>query len=150
MLKSLKQLFKSESSATAPSDHDLKLAAATLMYEMIRSDGDVDDVELQHMRDLLKKEFDLEPESILKLTEDAKQSANEAISLQKFTREICENWDNPKRVKMIEYLWTIALADEHIDSHEHHLVRKLAGLLYVTDKEIQTAKARAIEALGLS
>ena len=150
MLKSLKQLFKSESSATAPSDHDLKLAAATLMYEMIRSDGDVDDVELQHMRDLLKKEFDLEPESILKLTEDAKQSANEAISLQKITREICENWNNPKRVKMIEYLWTIALADEHIDSHEHHLVRKLAGLLYVTDKEIQTAKARAIEALGLS
>ena len=150
MLKSLKQLFKSESSATAPSDHDLKLAAATLMYEMIRSDGDVDDVELQHMRDLLKKEFDLEPESILKLTEDAQQSANDAISLQKFTREICENWNNPKRVKMIEYLWTIALADEHIDSHEHHLVRKLAGLLYVTDKEIQTAKARAIEALGLS
>ena len=150
MLKSLKQLFKSESSATAPSDHDLKLAAATLMYEMIRSDGDVDDLELQHMRDLLKKEFDLEPESILKLTEDAQRSANDAISLQKFTREICENWDNPKRVKMIEYLWTIALADEHIDPHERHLVRKLAGLLYVTDKEIQTAKARALEALGLS
>ncbi len=145
MLKSLKQLFKSESSSIAPSDHDLKLAAATLMFELIRSDGEVYDGELKHMQALLEKEFDLETDTVLQLIDDAQESANEAISLQGFTREICENWDNPKRVKLIEYLWIIALADDRIDPQERHLVRKLAGLLYVNEKEIQIAKTNAME-----
>lgn len=145
MLKSLKKLFKSEESAAAPSDQDLKLATATLMYELIRSDGEVYEGELKHMRALLEKEFDLEPDSVAKLMEDAQESASEAISLQGFTREICENWDNEKRVKMVEYLWIIALADDHIDPQERHLVRKLASLLYVNEKEIQIAKKRAME-----
>ena len=150
MLKSIKQLFKSETSTTAPSDSDLKLAAATLMYEMIRSDGVVDEVELQSMQDLLKTEFELAPDVLQELFEDAQESSQQAISLQGFTREICDNWGNEKRIKMIEYLWTIAFADEHIDAHERHLVRKVAGLLYVNDTEIQFARAAAMKKLGIS
>lgn len=148
MLKALKELFNSEAAAT-PSDQELKLAAATLMYEMVRSDGLVDDVELQHMTDLLKQEFDLEADVLNELFEAAQESAHEAISLQGFTRKICDNWGNEKRVKMIEYLWTLALADEHIDPHERHLVRKIAGLLYVNERETQIAKAQAMQKLGI-
>jgi len=148
MLKSLKQLFK-PNAAAAPSDRDLKLAAATLMYEMVRSDGLVDEAELQYMRDLLKTEFDLEANILYELFEAAQESSREAISLQGFTREICDNWGNAKRIKMIEYLWTLALADEYIDPHERHLVRKVAGLLYVNEGEIQTAKAHAMQKLGI-
>ncbi len=144
MFKQLKQLLKSDDSAASPSDQDLKLAAATLMYEMVRSDGSVDPMELKHMQNLLKNEFNLEADVLAELFEAAEASAQEAISLQGFTREICENWDNPKRVKMIEYLWTIALADDHIDPHERHLVRKVAGLLYVNEAQIQSAKATAM------
>ena len=145
MLKSLKQLFRSESNAATPSDYDLKLATATLMVELIRSDGEIYEGELKHMRNLLEKEFDLDADTVVKLIEDAQESANEAISLQGFTREICEHWDNSKRIKMIEYLWVIALADDRIDPEERHLVRKLAGLLYVNEREIQIAKIKAME-----
>jgi uncharacterized tellurite resistance protein B-like protein len=33
-------------------------------------------------------------------------------------------------------LWRVALADEHLDKHEDHLVRKIAGLLYVSHADL--------------
>jgi len=47
VLKSLKTLFNKQGKANKePSDQDLKLAAATLMFEVVRSDGRIDQVEL--------------------------------------------------------------------------------------------------------
>ena len=53
MLKRLKSLFDAENQNHQPSETDVQLAAATLMFEMIRSDGKIDDVELAHMLSLI-------------------------------------------------------------------------------------------------
>lgn len=147
MLKSLKELFKSGTESEEPSDQDLKLAAATLMFELIRSDGQVDQIELDSMNEILQREFALDDEELAALSDLAKTTAQEAISLQGFTREVCEHWDNPKRMKLLEYLWLLALADEKIDPHERHLVRKVAGLFYLTDTEIIIARENAKQQL---
>ena len=143
MLKSIKELFKNNIVSKEPDEHQLRLAAATLMFELIRSDGEVDKSELAYMHDILISEFKLEAaesEALLKL---AQESAYNAISLQGFTREICDHWGNEKRIKLLEYMWILALADDRIDPHERHLVRKVAGLLYLNDKEIVIAHENA-------
>jgi uncharacterized tellurite resistance protein B-like protein len=149
MLKSLKNLFKQAKAKEEPSDQDLKLAAATLMFEVVRSDGNIDDVELMHMGEILSREFDLNQQELDELFELAKDTANEAISLQGFTRDICDNWDNPKRIKLLKYLWMLALADERIDPYERHLVRKVAGLLYLNDAEVAQSREQAKLQLGI-
>ena len=149
MFKSLKELFKSDKQKKQPSDHDLRLAAATLMFELIRSDGRVDRVELVYMGEILRREFKLNQEELDELFKMAKESAHEATSLQGFTREICDNWGNAKRLKLLEYLWMLALSDETIDPHERHLVRKVAGLLYLNETEIVLAREQAKAQLGL-
>ena len=143
MLKSFKTLFKVDQVPRQPTEQELKLASATLMYEVIRSDGQVDQVELEHMNQILRQEFKLNDEELDKLFTQAEETAHEAISLQGFTREICDNWGNEKRVKLLEYLWILALADEHIDPHERHLVRKISGLLYLNEAEVRNAREAA-------
>jgi uncharacterized tellurite resistance protein B-like protein len=149
VFKSLRELFNSDVNKSEPSDNDLKLAAATLMFELISADGRVDRVELVYMGEILRREFELDQEQLDELFELAKESANEATSLHGFTREICDNWGNPKRMKLLEYLWTLALSDETVDPHERHLVRKVAGLLYLNDNEIVIARENAKTQLGL-
>lgn len=150
MLKSLKGFFKSQDDIKQPTDHDLKLAAATLMFEVIRSDGQIDDVEMAYMREILQREFKLSDDELDTLSQLAKKTSRDTISLQGFTREICESWDNPKRMKLLEHLWTLALADEKIDPHERHFVRKIAGLLYLNDKQIVVAREHAKQQLGIN
>ena len=143
MLKRLKSLFDAENQNHQPSETDVQLAAATLMFEMIRSDGKIDDVELAQMRIILQQHFKLAESDIDELVKSAQTNAENAVSLQGFTRQICESWDNQQRLQLIENLWVLALADQVIDAHERHLVRKVAGLLYMTDRQINIAKETA-------
>lgn len=149
MLKSLKKLVNiSNEQEKKSTDLELKLAAATLMYEVIRADGQVDEVELASMRDILRAEFKLDVAEYDELFKQAQQTAQDAISLHSFTREICESWGNAKRAELLEYLWMLALADERIDPHERHLVRKVASLLYLNESELMQSRERAKQRLG--
>lgn len=149
MLKSFKTLFKADKEKREPSDQELKLAAATLMFEVIRSDGRIDQVELIYMSDILRQEFKLNDDELDELFKQAKETAHEATSLQGFTREICDSWGNAKRAKLLEYLWMLALADDQIDPHERHLVRKVAGLLYLNEAEVRSSREAAKKQLGI-
>jgi len=149
VLKSLKSLFKQGEANNEPSDQELKLAAATLMFEVVRSDGRIDQVELAYMGDILRREFKLNEQELEQLFTLAKDTADDAVSLHGFTRDICDNWGNSKRKKLLEYLWTLALADEQIDPHERHLVRKVGGLLYLNDSEILQSREQAKLTLGM-
>ena len=143
MFKTIKDLFSANVVNDKPDQHQLKVAAATLMFELIRSDGDIDPNELSSLNQILEKEFGLNESERSLLTEQAQQSAEQSISLQGFTREICNQWGHEQRIKLLEYLWILAFADNHIDTHERHLIRKVAGLLYLNDKEIIIAKENA-------
>lgn len=149
MLKALKTLFNKSADKREPTEQELKLAAATLMFEVIRSDGRIDQVELIYMGDILRREFQLDDDELDELFKLAKENANEATSLHGFTRDICDTWGKSKREKLLEYLWMLALADDQVDPHERHLVRKVAGLLYLNENQIQKSRQAAKQQLGI-
>ena len=150
MLKALQELLFNKNIKEAEPQLDIKLAAATLMYELIRSDGNIDNQELAHMSLLLKAQFSLDDDKLKELFELAEKNAEEATSLYAFTSEICQQWDNGKRFELLKNLWLLALSDNEIDRHERHFVRKIAGLLYLNEAEIIQSRAAAKQELGLN
>ena len=147
MLKTLQDFFTSKIASFDDSNNnsaaEMQLAAATLLFEVVRSDGQVDDIELQVMAKILAEQFALPPQDIDEMMALAQQTSQDATCLQRFTRELCQQWGNDKRMKLLEHLWLIALADNKIDAHERHLIRRLAALLYLNDSEIARAKVSA-------
>lgn len=131
-------------------DQDLQIAAATLMFEVIRSDGKVLRTELIAMGEILRDLFNFDDDDIETLVSLAHQSSLEATCLQGFTRSICDKWGNSKRARLLEYLWMISLTDKHIDANERHLVRKVAGLLYLNESQIAQSKEKAKIKLGIN
>jgi uncharacterized tellurite resistance protein B-like protein len=49
----------------------------------------------------------------------------------------------PEKVRIIEYMWQVAYTDRQISAHEDHLMRKIAGLLYIAHGDYIAAKMRA-------
>jgi len=80
----LNRIFKKHTIDARPNDDQLKLAAATLMFELIRSDGSVDEIEVEQMKSILQNQFKLDQSNVDDLFEQAKESAEEAISLHSF------------------------------------------------------------------
>ncbi len=48
-----------------------------------------------------------------------------------------------KKILLIEVLWEVILSDNKIHDFETNLIRRLAGLLYISDVECGNAKKRA-------
>ena len=75
----------------------------------------------------------------------ASEEARQSVDLYQFTSLIREHFSQEKKIKTIECLWTIAYADNHLDAHEEHLIRRIADLLYVTHQDFINAKHRVLK-----
>lgn len=143
LLKSKKQL------QSTPSKDDIKLATARLMLEVIRADGYIGKIELITMSEVLRREFDLKQTDLNELFDEISRSRPDESGLHKITRSICETWGNAKRMKLLENLWIVALADQHIDQDENTLVRKLAGQLCLNEMQIFRSQENAKLKMGI-
>jgi uncharacterized tellurite resistance protein B-like protein len=155
VLGSLKRLFEERLApgATQPSpqgrEHDLRLAAAALLFEVVRADGAVKDEELAVMRAAVQSTFALardEAEELVRLAEEASRGA---ASLYEFTALVDRELPFDDKKRLVELLWLVAFADAAKDAQEEHIVRQVASLLHVPHPDFIDAKIRARAQSGL-
>jgi uncharacterized tellurite resistance protein B-like protein len=148
MLEALRQLFQAKvarpaEASEAEREHALRLAAAALMFEIVRADASVGDEERTVMRASLQSSFDLSAEETGELVRLAEQQSRSASSLYEFTSLVDAGLDAAQKKRIVELLWLVAFADGRKDAHEEHLVRRIAGLLHVPHPDFIDAKQRA-------
>ncbi|MGD9538937.1 MAG: TerB family tellurite resistance protein [Alphaproteobacteria bacterium] len=127
---------------------ELELAVAALLVEAARMDQSFDAAERATIERLLAQKFHLAPQEVARLIEAAERSVERSAQLFPFTREICRRMSPEGQVRFVEMLWKVAYADGELDPHEDMLVRRVAGLINVSDRERQLARRRALEKLA--
>ena len=75
---------------------------------------------------------------LLKLAEKKEEESNQIVE---FTREI-KKYSMEFRLKIIEVIWEIVYSDGISDSYETSLIRRICGLLYISDKENGVIKTK--------
>lgn len=112
-----------------------KLAAAALMVEVAVQDGEFDAVERNTIEHLLKGKLKLSSEDADELLKQAEDKQSQSIQILSFTRDIKNHFDDEGRAKIMEMLWEVVFADGEEDDYESNLMRRIAGLLYISDKQ---------------
>ncbi len=133
-----------ESSAVAQSGDDKQLAAAVLMVEAARLDGHFDESERHVIERIVKRHFGLdesETEALLAAAIETHDGANQLVG---YTRTIKQAYSEPERIEVIEMLWEVAYADDELHHYEANLLRRIAGLLYVSDRDSGLARKRVL------
>ncbi|MGE0240406.1 MAG: TerB family tellurite resistance protein [Parvibaculaceae bacterium] len=136
--------------APAGNARDLEHAVAALLIEAARMDENFDATERGTIEHLLAERFDLDPEAVYALIADAEQAVRQSTQYFPFTRQINDTLSGEERVQIIEMLWKVAYADGILDRYEDMLLRRIAGLIHVTDRDRGLARKRALTALGLN
>ena len=72
-----------------------------------------------------------EAEKLLKIAEKKEEKSNQIVE---FTKEI-KKYPMEFRLKIIEIIWKIVYSDGTSDTYESNLIRRICGLLYVSDKD---------------
>jgi uncharacterized tellurite resistance protein B-like protein len=146
MLNAIKNFFEQNISSDKSADveHQLKLATAALLVEMMQQDHKVQDAERQAVKDALKKKFHLTEDETHELYTLAQQEADGATDYYQFTSLIARHYSRQQKIKLVEYLWTIACADTHLHPLEEHMIRRIADLIYVSHKDLIKTKLQVL------
>ena len=72
-----------------------------------------------------------ESEKLLKIAEKVQENSNQIVE---FTKEI-KKYSMEFRLKIIEIIWKIVYSDGASDNYESNLIRRICGLLYISDKD---------------
>ncbi len=145
MINLLKNILNNNNSAEdVDDDSNLELLCG-LMIEAAYTDGQIDESELNKIKYSLVNVFDEDHNNVDLVLEEALKNKNNSRSLHHYTSYINKNFDENKKLLLIEALWEIVLSDGEIHDFESNLIRRLAGLLYISDVNSGNARKRALD-----
>lgn len=124
------------------------LAVAALLIEAARMDGQFDNAERASVEALLASKFKLDSGALESLIGEAQRKVEYSTQYFPFTNSICKKMTIEQRAEIIEMMWTVAYSDGALDPHEDMLLRQVAGLMHVPDRERGLARQRAIASVA--
>lgn len=119
-----------------------RIAVAAVLVEAARADEVYLDAERAMIDRMLAERYGLSSEEAASLRADGEAAQAEAVDLVRFTRAIKDAVPHEDRVSVIEAVWRVILSDDDRDPNENALMRRIAGLLYVPDREVGLARQR--------
>lgn len=128
-------------------DPDARLALTALLVRIARSDGDYAEAEISQIDRITTRRYRLSPFEAAELRGRAEALEAEAPDTVRFTRAIKDAVAYEEREGVVEALWAVVLADGRRDDEEDALVRLVANLLGVNDRDSALARQR-VEAEG--
>ena len=148
MLQSLKKIFSQSNNVSEATDskEELELLCG-LMIEAAYTDGKVEEIEINKISKSLVEVFGEDAKNVELIINNCLNKLDEPKSLHSFTTKINKIFDDNKKIILIETLWKIVLSDGEVHEFESNLIRRLAGLLYISDVSCGNAKNRAMKSL---
>ena len=140
MFDKLKTFFDNKTDISEVNFKPEQVATVALLISTAKYDGAFDEAERDEIMSLIKNYFSLSSDDSNELFKAAIIIEDEANDLQQFTRTLNLILNDEEKLKIIELIWKIVMADGVIDSYEENLVRRLSGLLYLQDKDIGNIK----------
>lgn len=147
MLARLRAALAADGAPEAPAgDGDAaRVACAALLVEAAGMDERFDESERETILALLARRFGIGRGEAARLLAEGEREAGDSVSLYRFTRRLNDAWSGGERAELLHLLWCVAYADGVIDPHEDMLIRRLAGLLHVSDHARAEARRRAAQ-----
>lgn len=152
MLAKLKSLLKDsigqpEAQTEEQLQEQLQLASTILLLEVARTDHEIEEVEVERIKMLVKDKFNLSTEATQALMDEADDTINDIIDFHQFTSLLNQHFDLDQKCRLVQYMWEIALTDGNLDAYEDQFIRKVADLMYLRHSELLSARERAKKAM---
>ena len=145
MINLLKNILNNQNSTKDKEENKNIELLCGLMIEAAYTDGQIDEIETNKIKLSLINTFAEDPNEVELVLTKALKNKNNSNSLYHYTSFINKNFTDEKKLLLIEALWEIVLSDGEIHDYESNLIRRLAGLLYISDVNSGNARKRALD-----
>jgi uncharacterized tellurite resistance protein B-like protein len=147
MLSKLKDFFSADTNTDHTSEREqreLHIAAAAMLIQAAMTDGHVDKVERIRIGVLIERHFGVPREEVHNILTESEAKAEAAVDIYSFLRVVNDHFNHDERIALIEMLWDVVYADGELHDHESNLIRRVSGMLGLTDIESGTARKKVL------
>ena len=125
-------IFKKEENENE-NNHPSIMAVACLLIHSAKIDENYSETENQIIKKALL-EVGANNQNVEKILLNARKMEENSNQILEFTKEV-KNMEANNKIKIVETLWRIIYSNNQIDIYESNLMRRICGLLYVSDKQ---------------
>jgi len=126
-----KNIFKNKKKESTDNQNVL---IAALLVHAAKIDENYTDKERNIIKEALIELKLISEDKAESLIKDAEKKEEDSNQIVEFTREI-KKYSIESRLKIIEVIWKIVYSDGTNDNYESNLIRRICGLLYISDKD---------------
>ena len=127
----LKNLFKKQKKE---SSNNKNILVTALLIHAAKIDENYTEIEKKIIKKAIIDLNEISPDEAEKMLELAEKKEKESNQIIEFTRE-AKKYPMEFRLKIIEIIWKIVYSDGTNDNYESNLIRRICGLLYISDKD---------------
>ena len=147
MLSKLKDFFSADPKSNHSSEREqreLHIAAAAMLIQAAMTDGHIDEVERTRIGVLIERHFGVPREEVHQILTESEAKAEAAVDIYSFLRVVNDHFDHEERISLVEILWDVVYSDGELHDHEANLIRRISGMLGLTDVESGTARKKIL------
>ncbi len=145
MINILKNILSIQNTSEERQDNEILELLCGLMIEAAYTDGKIDEIETNKIKSVLINIFAEDSNDVDLVLSKAIKNRNNSKSLHHYTSVINKNFTDEKKLLLIETLWEIVLSDGEVHDYESNLIRRLSGLLYISDVSSGNARKKALD-----
>ena len=134
----LKNLFKKKKKE---SSNNKNILITALLIHAAKIDENYTEIEKKIIKKAIIDLNEISPDEAEKMLELAEKKEKESNQIIEFTRE-AKKYSMEFRLKIIEIIWKIVYSDGTSDNYESNLIRRICGLLYISDKDSGNIKIK--------
>ena len=149
MKKFIERLFKRKSSENKNegliNSSLIEEAVAVLLLRAANIDGKKDAKEIDAIKKLIIKQFNYDEQKTNALIDSASDKEESSTDLFEWSKIINDHYDLDSKKIVFSMMCEIICADGLIDPFESNFIRRLSGLLYISDKEAGIIKKQVMK-----
>ena len=139
MRELIKKFFKKETSndekKSSVDNSKIEEAVAVLLLRAANIDGKKDEKEIEAINRLIIQQFNYEDDEAKNLIKSASEKEEASTDLYEWSKIINDHYELESKKIVFGMMCEIISADGLIDPFESNFIRRLSGLLYISDKE---------------
>lgn len=144
----LSRLFSDDPQPQPLASVDAEVAIAALLVRVARADDHYSTAEQNRIDRILARRRGLDPEEAAARRAAAEMIEAEAPDTVRFTRVVKDRIAIEDRLGVIGAMWEVAYADNQRSPDEESLIRLVAGLLGINDRDAALARQRVLTQMG--
>ena len=120
---------------------DPSILIAALLIHAAKIDENYTEVEKKIIKKSIIELYNVDSHLADEIMLNAEKKESQSNQIVEFTSEI-KKYPMESRLKIIEVIWKIVYSDDVSDNYESNLIRRICGLLYISDKDNGIIRAK--------